>query len=82
MTQFRSNAQARRNRALWMATVETHVLRVAPARAGRIDWIAATFFFDQGFNPGDAASRLIDAASAPALPAKDGEFDEHFDEIG
>lgn len=63
MRQFASHAQARRSLHLWMATVETHIARISPAHAGRIDWDTATFLFNQEVNPAEAASRLV--ASAP-----------------
>jgi hypothetical protein len=65
MNQFVSNAQARRVRALWMATLETRILRLSPAHAGRIDWNAANFHFDQGRDPGDASDRML--ASEPPV---------------
>ena len=53
-----------RTRALWLATMETCLIRISPAHAGKVNWEAAIFHFNQGKTPGEAAE-LIAATETP-----------------
>jgi hypothetical protein len=56
-------AHKRRAGAEWMATLETCIIRLSPAHAGKINWDAAAFHFNQGRNPGEAAEIMIASES-------------------
>ena len=46
-------------RERWMQLFESTVVSLSPRFAGRINWDAATFHFNQGTSPGLAAARFI-----------------------
>ena len=45
-------------RQQWMAAYEMELVRLIPEVAGKVDWNAATYFFNQGEAARDAAARM------------------------
>jgi len=45
-------------REQWMALFEAALLQIEPKFAGRINWDAATFLFNQGNSPAMAATKI------------------------
>jgi len=62
-----------------MATVETHLVRIAPRFAGKVDWDAATFHFNQGTNPAEAASLMLASAIVKEEDADLKAWHDHMD---
>ncbi len=46
-------------RQKWMADFEFIVTKARPELAGKIDWNTATFLFNSGLGPIEAASRYV-----------------------
>ena len=46
-------------RQKWMAAFEDGVIALAPQHRGKIEWASATFMFNQGMTPTDAATRYV-----------------------
>ena len=42
----------------WFAAYEQELVRQVPALAGRVDWDAATYFFNAGYASREAAYRM------------------------
>jgi len=49
--------RADRRKAEWMGQFEDNVIAMDPSKTGKIDWLTATFFFNQGLSPWTAADR-------------------------
>ena len=49
-----------KHRQQWMATFQDEVRKLAPHLAGKINWDAAAFFFNEGWWPDHAAARFVE----------------------
>ena len=58
--------KAQKRRADWMAAMESALVNLSPAHAGRVNWDAATFHFNAGVSPTVAASRMAES-EAPVI---------------
>jgi hypothetical protein len=52
----------------WMSDFSDHVTRLSPAHAGRINWDSATFHYNQGHSPEEAAKRFVGSEKPKTSP--------------
>jgi hypothetical protein len=48
-----------KKREVWMRQFENRVLALAPQHAGKIEWDSATYFYNTGVHPYEAAKRYV-----------------------
>ena len=48
-----------KKREVWMRQFENRVLTLAPQHAGKIEWESATYFYNTGVHPYEAAKRYV-----------------------
>ena len=59
-------------RQQWMALLESAVVQLDPAFAGRIPWDAAAHHFNVGHSPGLAALHIVQGEQPRGLPFPSG----------
>ena len=73
MSKFRMESNAKKAaRQQWNALLESAVVQLDPAFAGRIPWDAAAHLFNQGNSPGLAALKIVQGEQPRGLPFPSG----------